>query len=163
MNLSNPFSSGVYSPITRSGCLLVDGVLASCYASFPHNLAHTFMLPVRLIPSLLIRDKGQVTDLLHPIMSKFTNSNLFQTGRCTYTQTVKKLGDLLGKREKNFSSNEVKWWDATFFHAISRTSSCIHPCCPAWKNLFTNPSLNTLYSLGTCQTRMQSQDHTLPH
>ena len=51
---------GVYCPITASGCIIADGILASCYASFPHNLAHTLMLPARLMPSLLIREKGKV-------------------------------------------------------------------------------------------------------
>ena len=31
---------GAYVPLTEDGNILVDGVLASCYASFDHGLAH---------------------------------------------------------------------------------------------------------------------------
>ena len=31
---------------------MVDGVLASCYASTHHDLAHIGMIPIRLFPSI---------------------------------------------------------------------------------------------------------------
>jgi len=46
--------SGMYAPLTSSGTIVVDGVLASNYASssqqkhLSHTLAHAFFLPVRL-------------------------------------------------------------------------------------------------------------------
>lgn len=46
--------SGMYAPLTSSGTIVVDGVVASTYASpsaqkpLPHQLAHTFLLPVRI-------------------------------------------------------------------------------------------------------------------
>ena len=32
-------------PLTEEGNIVVDGVLASCYASFDHDLAHIAMVP----------------------------------------------------------------------------------------------------------------------
>ena len=34
------------------GNIIIDGVLASCYASFDHNLAHLGMLPIQLFPEI---------------------------------------------------------------------------------------------------------------
>ncbi|XP_076065548.1 uncharacterized protein LOC143039417 [Oratosquilla oratoria] len=46
-------AKGAYVPLTMEGTLLVDGVVVSCYASYGHDLAHSFLTPVRLMPSLL--------------------------------------------------------------------------------------------------------------
>ena len=35
------------------GNILVDGVLASCYASFDHDMAHIVMKPLLWFPSLM--------------------------------------------------------------------------------------------------------------
>ena len=35
------------------GNIVVDGVLASCYASFDHNLAHLAMAPIRWFPDVV--------------------------------------------------------------------------------------------------------------
>jgi len=46
--------SGMYAPLTASGTIIVDGVVASNYASsavdksLPHSLAHAFLFPLRL-------------------------------------------------------------------------------------------------------------------
>ena len=46
-------STGVFAPLTRSGNLVVDGVLASCYAVIDsQSVAHTAFLPVRWYYSL---------------------------------------------------------------------------------------------------------------
>ena len=34
------------------GNIIIDGVLASCYASFDHNLAHLGMVPIKLFPEI---------------------------------------------------------------------------------------------------------------
>ena len=44
--------SGAYVPLTEHGTIIVDGIYASCYASFNHWLANFFMAPLRLWPSL---------------------------------------------------------------------------------------------------------------
>ena len=38
---------GDYVPLTMEGNILVDGVLASCYASYNHDLAHIVMTPMQ--------------------------------------------------------------------------------------------------------------------
>ena len=45
--------SGAYVPQTQEGNIVVDGVLASCYASFHHDLAHIAMTPIRWFPGII--------------------------------------------------------------------------------------------------------------
>ena len=44
---------GAHVPLTDEGNIVVDGVLASCYASFDHDLAHFAMTPVKWYPGLM--------------------------------------------------------------------------------------------------------------
>ena len=46
------FSPGAYVPLTEDGNIVVGGVLASCYASFDHDLAHLTMIPMQWYPEL---------------------------------------------------------------------------------------------------------------
>ena len=47
---------GVYAPLTRCGVLLVDGIMASCYANTEkHSLAHCAFAPLRMYTSLRIK------------------------------------------------------------------------------------------------------------
>ena len=39
-------------PLTAEGTIVVDGVLASCYASFDHDWAHLLTTPIRWFPGL---------------------------------------------------------------------------------------------------------------
>ena len=44
---------GVYAPLTANGNIIVEGVLASCYASFDHDLAHFPMTPMEWYPEII--------------------------------------------------------------------------------------------------------------
>ena len=44
---------GAYVPLTRDGNIVVDQMLASCYASFDHDLAHLMMMPMQWYPEML--------------------------------------------------------------------------------------------------------------
>ena len=45
---------GAHSPLTMEGKIVVDGVLSSCYASFPeHDMAHFAMSPTRWFPEVM--------------------------------------------------------------------------------------------------------------
>ena len=44
---------GAYVPLIEDGNILVDGVLASCYASFDHGLAHLTMTPMQWYPEII--------------------------------------------------------------------------------------------------------------
>ena len=39
--------------MTKEGNIIVDEVLASCYASFDHTLAHFAMTPLQLFPQMV--------------------------------------------------------------------------------------------------------------
>ena len=41
---------GAYVPVTMKGNLVVDGILASCYPSVHHDLAHIGMVHIRWFP-----------------------------------------------------------------------------------------------------------------
>ena len=47
------FLLGAYVPLTEEGNILVDGILASCYASFDHGLAHFTMTPMQWYPGII--------------------------------------------------------------------------------------------------------------
>ena len=38
---------GAYVPLTKEGNIIVDGVLASCYGSYDHDLIHLSVTPLR--------------------------------------------------------------------------------------------------------------------
>ena len=44
---------GAFVPITKEGNIMVNGVLASCYASFDHDLAHTMITPMQWFPEII--------------------------------------------------------------------------------------------------------------
>ena len=40
-------------PIIKEGNIVVDGILASCYADFDHDLAHLTMMPMQWFPEMI--------------------------------------------------------------------------------------------------------------
>ena len=49
--------TGVWAPLTTEGTLLVDDLLASCYAAFPHSLSDLALAPVKMFPRMLLDDE----------------------------------------------------------------------------------------------------------
>ena len=52
-NILTDFILGAYVPLTNEGNIMVNGILASCYATFDHDLAHLVMTPIQLFPTLI--------------------------------------------------------------------------------------------------------------
>ena len=44
---------GTYAPVTIDGNIMVDGVLASCYAYYDHDLSHFAIIPVQWFPGMM--------------------------------------------------------------------------------------------------------------
>ena len=55
-------TSGAYAPLTTEGNILVDGILASCYASSHHDLGHLALAPIRYLLTLMDCMFGQSND-----------------------------------------------------------------------------------------------------
>ena len=51
--LPSLFFSGAFVPLTTEGNILVDGVLASCYASFNHDIQQAVMKPLLWFPNIM--------------------------------------------------------------------------------------------------------------
>lgn len=73
VNVSTVVMEGVYAPLTSHGSLVVDGLVASCYATFnSQSTAHMSMLPVRLayhsisqFAAINSSERRSVTDGVH--------------------------------------------------------------------------------------------------
>ena len=44
---------GAYAPLTKDGNIIVDGVLASSYAYFDHDMAHFMVTPLQWFPEIM--------------------------------------------------------------------------------------------------------------
>ena len=44
---------GAYTPLTNEGNIVIDGMLASCYAFSDHNLAHISVTPMLWFPEMI--------------------------------------------------------------------------------------------------------------
>ena len=47
------FNPGAFTPVTMDGNIIVDGVLASCYATVDHDFGHIAMGPLRWFPGTM--------------------------------------------------------------------------------------------------------------
>ena len=77
--------TGYWAPLTMEGTLLVDGFLASCYASFPHIPSQLVLAPVKLLPQLLLDNE----------------ESQHQDGVREVVKMLKGLGRMLGLRRKD--------------------------------------------------------------
>ena len=81
---------GTWAPLTTEGTLLVDGLLASCYASFPHDLVDLALAPVKMFPRMLLDDEESV-----------------KVDGCREVVILqKKLGTAMGLRQRNQGEKE---------------------------------------------------------
>ena len=82
---------GFWAPLTTEGTLLVDGLLASCYASFPHALSELAFAPVKMFPRMLLDDQESVK----------------VDGCREVVKLQKKLGTALGLRQRKQREKKV--------------------------------------------------------
>jgi hypothetical protein len=57
--------TGAFAPLTKTGTIIVDGVIASNYAVFDHDIAHAVLAPLRLASSLGLTET-EVQKGMHP-------------------------------------------------------------------------------------------------
>ena len=82
---------GIWVPLTMEGTLLVDGLLASCYASFSHDLVDLAYAPVKMFPRMLLDDEESV-----------------KVDGCREVVILqKKLGTAMGLRQRNQGEKET--------------------------------------------------------
>ena len=65
------------------GNIIVDGVLASCYASASHDLAHIGMTPIRWFPSVVEWILGE-----HDISSAYVNIAIAIAGWLNFSEII---------------------------------------------------------------------------
>ena len=79
--------TGFWAPLTTEGTLLVDDLLASCYAAFPHSLSDLALAPVKMFPTMLLDDQ----------------ESLMADGKREVVKLLRKMGTAIGieQREEN--------------------------------------------------------------
>ena len=53
ISVSSFAMQGAHVPLTMEGNIVVDGILASCYPSCYHDLAHIGMSPIQFFPTIM--------------------------------------------------------------------------------------------------------------
>ena len=82
MAVERRLESGFWAPLTKEGTILVDGFLASCYASFPHLPAQMAFAPVKMFPRQLLEDE----------------SSQHEDGVRRVVKAIKRVGEMVGLR-----------------------------------------------------------------
>ena len=81
---------GIWAPLTMEGTLLVDGLLASSYASFSHPTSDMILAPVKSFPRLLLDDE----------------QSQHQDGCRNVVKLMKKMATAVGLRQRNQAQKE---------------------------------------------------------
>ena len=89
---------GIWAPLTMEGTLLVDGLLASSYASFSHHASDMALAPIKMFPRLLLDDQ----------------QSQYQDGCRQVIKLMKKMATAAGFRERNQEKNESPRSGKTF-------------------------------------------------
>ena len=79
-----------WAPLTIEGTLLVDDLLASCYASFPHAVSDLALAPVKMFPRMLLDDQ----------------ESLMVDGKREVVKLMKKMGTAIGLQKRNQEEKE---------------------------------------------------------
>ena len=80
-SITTAWKQGVYAPLTRTGTIVVDGALASCYASFNnHTAANIAFAPLRFLTR-----RKQLQQLPQEGIHKYA-SLLYKVVNCVYPQ-----------------------------------------------------------------------------
>ncbi|XP_067140721.1 sonic hedgehog protein-like [Centruroides vittatus] len=88
MQITRDVMDGAYVPLTQTGTLLVDGILASCYASYDHYWGQIFLSPVRWFPNI------------------FNQNSLQPVGVMPYVKILKFLAGALFPSNLKFTQNK---------------------------------------------------------
>ena len=81
---------GIWTPLTMEGTLLVDGLLASSYASFPHSTSDLVLAPVKRFPRVLLDDE----------------TSQHEDGLRDVVKLMKKMATAVGLRQRNQGQKE---------------------------------------------------------
>ena len=105
-----PEEIGYWAPLTQDGTLLVNGLLVSCYASFPHHQSQLAYALVKTLPTLLLDNEvSQHEDGVRHVVT-----------------LIKKIGETAGLRRKVKSAEMENSFDEKLMIANNVFSPVAH-------------------------------------